>query len=160
MYAAAAAELEPAIPDLGDGTYARAWAMTPLGYPVLSGTWPATTHLRWLERARQFAAGTALSPHERLSELANRTTALLELGEESGWALADELGDDESTPQLAVQRGRAVVEPSEAVRSGTGAGERRAMRTVRARRATRRATRRAMGLREPSCRHGRWRWCG
>ncbi|MET8515549.1 hypothetical protein [Streptomyces sp. NPDC005077] len=156
MYAAAAAELEPAIPDLGDGTYARAWAMTPLGYPVLSGTWPATTHLRWLERARQFAAGTALSPHERLSELANRTTALLELGEESGWALADELGDDESTPQLALQRGRAVVEPSEAVRSGTGAGERRAMRTVRARR----ATRRAMGLREPSCRHGRWRWCG
>ncbi|MET8327336.1 AAA family ATPase [Streptomyces sp. NPDC005181] len=108
-YAAAAAELEPAIPDLVDGTYAVAWAMTALGYPVLSGTWPAKTHLRWLERARQFTAGAALSPHERLSLLVNRTTALLELGEESGWVLAEELGDDESTPQLALQRGRAEL---------------------------------------------------
>ncbi|WP_326633345.1 AAA family ATPase [Streptomyces sp. NBC_01761] len=125
-YAAAAAELEPAIPDLGDGTYAGAWAMTALGYPVLSGTWPAKTHLRWLERARQFAAGTALSPHERMSLLVNRTTALLELGEESGWVLADELGDDESTPQLALQRGRAELNIGDAaIRWGRYAEARR-----------------------------------
>ncbi|MFF3055238.1 ATP-binding protein [Streptomyces sp. NPDC057909] len=108
-YAAAAGELEPAIPDLVDGTYAGGWAMTALGYPVLSGTWPAKIHLRWLERARQFTAGATLSPHERMSLLVNRTTALLELGEESGWVLAEELGDDESTPQLALQRGRAEL---------------------------------------------------
>ncbi|MEU1203638.1 AAA family ATPase [Streptomyces sp. NPDC005813] len=108
-YTAAAAELQPAIPDLAEGTYAGAWAMTALGYPVLSGTWPANTHLHWLEQARQFTAGAALSAHERLALLVNRTTALLELGEESGWALAKELGEDESTPQLALQRGRAEL---------------------------------------------------
>ncbi|MET8275087.1 AAA family ATPase [Streptomyces sp. NPDC005096] len=125
-YAAAAAELEPAIPDLVEGTYAGAWAMTALGYPVLSGTWPAKTHLRWLERARQFAAGPALSPHERLSLLVNRTTALLELGEESGWVLAEELGDDESTPQLALQRGRAELNIGDAaIRWGRYAEARR-----------------------------------
>ncbi|MFE4922850.1 AAA family ATPase [Streptomyces sp. NPDC056661] len=125
-YAAAAAELEPAIPDLVDGTYAGAWAMTALGYPVLSGTWPAKTHLGWLERARQFTAGAALCPHERLSLLVNRTTALLELGEESGWVLADELGDDESTPQLALQRGRAELNIGDAaIRWGRYAEARR-----------------------------------
>ncbi len=125
-YAAAAAELEPAIPDLTDGTYAGAWAMTALGYPVLSGTWPAKAHLGWLERARQFTTGAELSPHERLSLLVNRTTALLELGEESGWVLAAELGDDESTPQLALQRGRAELNIGDAaIRWGRYAEARR-----------------------------------
>lgn len=125
-YMAAAAELEPAIPDLADGTYAGAWAMTALGYPVLSGTWPVRTHLRWLERARESTAGATLSPHERLSLLVNRTTALLELGEESGWALAEELGDDESTPQLALQRGRAGLNIGDAaIRWGRYAEARR-----------------------------------
>ncbi|MFE2738060.1 AAA family ATPase [Streptomyces sp. NPDC059349] len=125
-YAAAAAELEPAIPDLVSGTYAGAWAMTALGYPVLSGTWPAKTHLRWLERARQFTAGATLSPHERMSLLVNRTTALLELGEESGWVLAEELRDDESTPQLALQRGRAELNIGDAaIRWGRYAEARR-----------------------------------
>ncbi|MGI5518357.1 ATP-binding protein [Streptomyces sp. CA-106131] len=108
-FAAAAAELELATPGLGDGTYAGAWAMTSLGNPVLAWGWPASAHLRWLERARQFTAGTVLAQDERLSLLVNRTTALLELGEESGWTLAGELGDDESTPQLALQRARAEL---------------------------------------------------
>ncbi|WP_329363288.1 helix-turn-helix transcriptional regulator [Streptomyces sp. NBC_01483] len=125
-YSAAAAELELAIPDLRDGTYAGAWAMTALGYPVLSGTWRAEAHLRWLEQARQFTARTALSPHERRSLLVNRTTALLELGEESGWVLAGELGDDESTPQMALQRGRAELNIGDAaIRWGRYAEARR-----------------------------------
>lgn len=107
-YAAAAAELELAIPDLGEGTFADAWAMTVLGLPW-AGTWPASTHLRWLERARRFAAGSELVPHERMILLVNRVTALLELGEESGWTLAGELGEDESTPQLAVERARTEL---------------------------------------------------
>ncbi|WP_377273099.1 AAA family ATPase [Peterkaempfera sp. SMS 1(5)a] len=107
-YAAAAVELELAVPDLGEGTFVDAWAMTVLGLPWV-GPWPATTHLRWLDRAQRFAAGAELAPHERMCLLVNRATALLELGEESGWALAEELGDDESTPQLAVERARAEL---------------------------------------------------
>jgi DNA-binding NarL/FixJ family response regulator len=125
-YTAAAAQLELAIPDLGAGTYTGAWAMTALGYPVLSGTWPAEDHLHWLDRAQRFTEGVALSPHERLSLLVNRATALLELGEESGWALAEELGEDESTPQLALQRGRAELNiGDEAIRWGLYAEARR-----------------------------------
>jgi DNA-binding CsgD family transcriptional regulator/tetratricopeptide (TPR) repeat protein len=108
-FSAAADELELAIPDTGEATFADAWTMTALGHPLLAGAWPASTHLRWLERARQFTAGAALSPHERLSLLVNRMTALLELGEDSGWALAEELGDDVSTPQMTIERARAEL---------------------------------------------------
>ncbi|MEU0785755.1 AAA family ATPase [Streptomyces sp. NPDC006173] len=112
-HAAAAAELELAIPDLGEGTFADAWAMTVLGFPW-AGTWPASTHLRWLERARQFAGGPELTPRERMILLLNRVTALLELGEESGWTLAEELSEDESTPQLAVEWARAELNVGDA----------------------------------------------
>jgi DNA-binding CsgD family transcriptional regulator len=107
-YAAAAAELELAIPDLGAGTFADAWAMTVLGWPW-AGAWPAATHLRWLERARRLAEGLVLAPHQRMALLVNHVTALLGLGEESGWVLAGELAEDESTPQLALERARAEL---------------------------------------------------
>ena len=51
-YTAAAAEWELAIPDLGAGTFADAWAMIMLGWPS-AGPWPVATHLRWLERGWQ-----------------------------------------------------------------------------------------------------------
>ncbi|MGW3246116.1 ATP-binding protein [Streptomyces sp. NPDC001070] len=107
-HAAAAVELELAIPDLGEGAFADAWAMTVLGLPW-AGPWPASTHLFWLERARRFAAGSRLVPHERKILLVNRITALLELGEEAGWTLAGEIDDDESTPQIALERARAEL---------------------------------------------------
>jgi DNA-binding CsgD family transcriptional regulator len=107
-YGAAAAELELAIPDLGEGAFADAWAMTALGLPWV-GPWPASTRLRWLDRARQFATGSELAPYERMILRVNRMTALLELGEESGWTLAEELGGDESTPQLALEHARAEL---------------------------------------------------
>lgn len=107
-HTAAAVEIELAIPDLGEGAFADAWAMTVLGLPWV-GPWPAATHLRWLDRAQRFAVGIELAPHERMTLLVNRVTALLELGEESGWALAGELDDDESTPQLALERARAEL---------------------------------------------------
>jgi DNA-binding CsgD family transcriptional regulator len=106
-YAAAATELQRVIPDLRDTTYADAWAMTALGNPMFVQTWSTSIHLRWLERAQRFDAHSAPSRHERLALQVNRTTALLELGEQSGWTLAGELVDDESTPQIALQRARA-----------------------------------------------------
>ncbi|WP_055587404.1 helix-turn-helix transcriptional regulator [Streptacidiphilus griseoplanus] len=112
-YTAAAVELELAVPDLREGSFVDAWAMTALGLPWV-GPWPAATHLHWLDRAERFVAGSGLAPHERLCLLVNRTTALLELGEESGWTLAEELGDDESTPQIALERARAELNVGDA----------------------------------------------
>ena len=107
-YAGAASELELAIPDLGAGTFADAWSMTVLGWPW-AGPWPVAAHLCWLERGRRLALGLALSRHEQMILLVNRMTASLELGEESGWTLAGELTEDESTPQIALERARGEL---------------------------------------------------
>ena len=110
-FTAAAAEWELAIPDLGTGTFDDAWAMIMLGWPWAGPgpAWPAATHLRWLDRGERLAEGLALAPHERMILLVNRVSVLLGLGEEAGWALADELGEDESTPQLAHERARGEL---------------------------------------------------
>jgi DNA-binding NarL/FixJ family response regulator len=107
-YTAAAAEWELAIPDLGAGTFADAWAMIMLGWPW-AGPWPVATHLRWLERGWRLAEGADLAPHQRTILLVNRVSVLLGLGQESGWAIARELAEDESTPQLAHERARGEL---------------------------------------------------
>jgi DNA-binding CsgD family transcriptional regulator/tetratricopeptide (TPR) repeat protein len=107
-YTAAAAEWELAIPDLGAGTFADAWAMIMLGWPS-AGPWPVATHLRWLERGWRLAEGFPLAPQQRMILLVNRASVLLGLGQESGWALAQELAEDESTPQLAHERARGEL---------------------------------------------------
>jgi DNA-binding CsgD family transcriptional regulator/tetratricopeptide (TPR) repeat protein len=107
-HAAAAAELERAVPDLTDRTYVVAWAMTALGVPV-DPDWSVAEHLSWLDRAARTVAGSAIPPEDRRSLLVDRVTALLDLGEESGWALAAELGDDESTPQAALHLARGSL---------------------------------------------------
>jgi DNA-binding CsgD family transcriptional regulator len=110
-FTGAAAEWELAIPDLGAGTFDDAWAMIMLGWPWArpGPGWPAATHLRWLERGQRLAEGLVLAPHERMILLVNRVSVLLGLGEEAGWALAGELGEDESTPQLAHERARGEL---------------------------------------------------
>jgi DNA-binding CsgD family transcriptional regulator/tetratricopeptide (TPR) repeat protein len=107
-YIAAAAEWELAIPDLGAGTFADAWAMIMLGWPS-AGPWPVANHRRWLERGWQLAEGLPLAPHQRMILLVNRASVLLGLGQESGWALAREFAADESTPQLAHERARGEL---------------------------------------------------
>ncbi len=107
-YTAAAAELERAVPDLTGRPFALAWAMTALGVPV-DPHWPAARHLAWLDRAARVAAGPDIPPDGRLSLLVDRMTALFDLGEESGWELAERLGDDESTPQAALHRARGAI---------------------------------------------------
>ena len=111
-YAAAAAELEQAVPEIGEPSFAVAWAMTALGVPVADDLTTAD-HLHWLERARQMAEESSLPEHDRISLFVDRTTALLDLGEESGWDGAAELmrlaGTEHLPPRVAVQVARGAL---------------------------------------------------
>jgi DNA-binding CsgD family transcriptional regulator/tetratricopeptide (TPR) repeat protein len=85
-FSAAYAELERAIPYLDQGSAEAARAMTYLGWPSLS-PWPASVHLEWLRRAAAVDLAS-LSDVDRIAIVSDRATALLQLGEESGWAVA------------------------------------------------------------------------
>jgi DNA-binding CsgD family transcriptional regulator len=89
---AAHAELGRAIDHLGEDTAEAARAMTYLGWPHL-GPWPASVHLAWLQRAATLDT-SKLSPQDKYELTADRATALLQLGEDSGWAVAAELCSD------------------------------------------------------------------
>lgn len=82
--------------------------MTTLGVPVPS-SWTAATHLRWLERARQYVAGADFPERERLALHVDRATVLLELGEESGWAQARLVDAGTVTSSTALQRARGSL---------------------------------------------------
>lgn len=119
-FAAAAAELELVASASGEetfapgeGTFADAWAMTVLACPW-TGPWPPATHLRWHERSLRLAESLPLAPHQRMSLRVTAMSALLELGEESGWVLAEEIGEDEPTPQIALERARSGVNAGDA----------------------------------------------
>ena len=111
-YAAAAAELEQAVPETGEPSFAVAWAMTALGVPVANEL-TAAAHLHWLDRAGRMAEQASLPEHDRISLLVDRTTALLDLGEESGWDGATELmrlaGTEHLHPRVAVQVARGAL---------------------------------------------------
>lgn len=101
---AARAELARAVPRLTDpGQAARAMAF--LGVPFI-GDQPATVHLRWLQRAAAIDA-TALSPVQRLAWTVDRASALLALGEPSGWQVADTIPADSPEPGERQQVTRA-----------------------------------------------------
>ncbi|HEY1914376.1 MAG TPA: AAA family ATPase [Streptosporangiaceae bacterium] len=86
---AARAELERAIPDLDHDPVEAARAMAFLGWPW-SGPWPAHVHLEWLQRSAALPI-TSISPVDRLALTVNQATALIMLGEESGWSAAAEM---------------------------------------------------------------------
>jgi DNA-binding CsgD family transcriptional regulator/tetratricopeptide (TPR) repeat protein len=90
-------ELERAIPHLGDDSAEAARAMTYLGWPLL-GPWPAPVHLRWLRRAARVDL-TGASEVDRLALVADRATALLQLGEGAGWTVAAELPAEPETTE-------------------------------------------------------------
>lgn len=100
-------EVKRAIPDLAESPFEMAQAMTMLGGP--SGLlWPAAEHLRWLE----LAAGVpdrAMSEEDRQNLLIDRMTALLGLGEQSGWQLARRFADHDSSPRGALIFARASL---------------------------------------------------
>ncbi|QRP43357.1 AAA family ATPase [Amycolatopsis sp. FDAARGOS 1241] len=102
-YATGAAELARAIPDLVDNPVAVAQAMSVLGRPA--GTaWSAPEHREWLDRA-ETVIRSAVPEDERLSFIVDRATALLEMGDEAGWAVAATVPDDDPRDPLQITRG-------------------------------------------------------
>jgi DNA-binding CsgD family transcriptional regulator/tetratricopeptide (TPR) repeat protein len=100
-YAAGAAELEQAIPGLADRPVKAAHAMAWLGWP-LHGLWPAAEHRHWLDRAAVMAADPSVSASDRQKILSDRTTALLIMGDDEGWAQVAGLPQDASDPRVAL----------------------------------------------------------
>ncbi|MFJ2261527.1 AAA family ATPase [Streptomyces sp. NPDC087844] len=104
-YAAGAAELERALPDLAGEPFQTAWAMNTLGSP--SGSlMPAPEHRRWLERAAD-TAHLPMTSDQRLALVVDRATALLDMGEDVGWSVAANLPDSATTPEGMMQLARS-----------------------------------------------------
>ncbi|WOX15281.1 helix-turn-helix transcriptional regulator [Streptomyces sp. N50] len=100
-YAAGAAELERALPDLADEPFQAAWAMNTLGAPP-STLMTAGEHRRWLDRAAD-AARLPMTADQRLALAVDRATALLDMGDEVGWDVVAELPDTATTPEGMMQ---------------------------------------------------------
>ncbi|WP_239133935.1 helix-turn-helix transcriptional regulator [Rugosimonospora africana] len=91
---ASRAELEQAIPDLGDGSEDSVRAMLLLGW-ARGTTAHSQVHRQWLYRA---AEATPLLPASARSAMTSAGAAgLLLLGEEEGWAAAAQVPDDTAT---------------------------------------------------------------
>ncbi|MPZ26253.1 MAG: AAA family ATPase [Micromonosporaceae bacterium] len=105
--AAAFVELAHAIPHLGHLPVEAARSMISLGWPR-AGPWPAAVHLRWLRRADRLPPGS-LRPADRLGLLADRAAALLQLGEEPGWAVAAQLPESVTDPEERLQLARGYL---------------------------------------------------
>ncbi|HEY3957267.1 MAG TPA: AAA family ATPase [Streptosporangiaceae bacterium] len=107
-YGAALTELERAVPGLSHRPQEVIHAMLLLGNPGYT-LWPATVHRRWLNRASAISVRSQMPASARMKFTVFHATALLELGEETGWAVAAELPEDALAPQHAqdVTAGRA-----------------------------------------------------
>jgi DNA-binding CsgD family transcriptional regulator len=100
----AGAELEQAVAGLPPGSLHAARAMMLLGWPHGSDR-SAGEHLRWLQRA-EVPAGD-VPPLERLRLAIDRASALLVLGEETGWAEAARMPWEPRAPGESLQVTRA-----------------------------------------------------
>lgn len=97
---AAATEIEAAIPDLGHDASLAGRAMLILAVMV-HPDWTMDRHLEWVGRATELEPRIT-SPEAGLRFTINRAAALLVLGEEDGWRVADKLPT--SAPALREQR--------------------------------------------------------
>lgn len=88
-YLTGAAELARAIPELKGNPVAMAQAMSVLGRPA-GASWPAQAHRAWLDRADEVVR-TIVPEGDRPAFAIDRATALLEMGDEAGWAIAASL---------------------------------------------------------------------
>jgi DNA-binding CsgD family transcriptional regulator len=90
-YASGQAEIERAVPHLAPGSEELIRAMVLLSYPM-GNVQTVAVHLAWMRRAHEVESGfTGL---QRLRVLVDRATALLLLGDETGWAVAEQLPAD------------------------------------------------------------------
>jgi DNA-binding CsgD family transcriptional regulator len=90
-YPSGQAEIERAVPHLAPGSEEQIRAMVLLSFPM-GNVKTASVHLEWMRRAAQGASG--LTGRQRLRVLVDRTTALLLLGDETGWTVAQQLPAD------------------------------------------------------------------
>jgi DNA-binding CsgD family transcriptional regulator len=90
------AEIERAVPGLGQDPVEATRAMIYLGMPYLSA-WPASRHRQWLQRAAEVTA--PMPRADQIDLTINRASALLLLGDESGWEVAAQIPDDGLTPR-------------------------------------------------------------
>jgi DNA-binding NarL/FixJ family response regulator len=154
-FAAGAEEFKRAIPGLmAERPGEAAWAMTVLGRPV-GLLRPASEHLEWLERAAQ-VPDSAIDPDARQRLMIDRVTALLDLGEESGWDLAAQFAADESTPQGALHLARFSLNTGSAAIGWGRYDEARRRLTTAADVARRHRYQRARNLAEATLVHLDW----
>lgn len=102
------AELERAVRQFSSHDPVQAaHLMIYLGSPY-AGSRPGAEHLRWLRRAADLMT-TEMSPVERLGLTVDRATALLQLGEETGWTVAAELPEAAATAEERRQIARGSL---------------------------------------------------
>lgn len=90
-------EVEQAIPYLSHVPAEAAHAMMMLGWPRTTAR-SAPVHRRWLRRAATLMAAP-MGPADRMRLLVDRASALLNLGENDGWAEAARIPPDTTNPQ-------------------------------------------------------------
>ncbi|MFE3270893.1 helix-turn-helix transcriptional regulator [Streptomyces sp. NPDC059215] len=113
-YAAGAAELQRAIPDL-NLPLAAARAMMVLGRAG-GAPWAASVHRQWIDRAAQ-VTDASIPADERLSLLVDQATGLLEMGDPDGWRVAELLPAKASTPQQTLELVRGTLNMGDAAMS-------------------------------------------
>lgn len=102
-YEAAQVEFERAVRHLDPHSEEAVHARIFLGLP-LGRVRSASVHLRWLHEAERLMPAVPLA--NRMKPLVDRTTALLLLGEEDGWAQAERIPPDGADP---VERRQVVT---------------------------------------------------
>lgn len=107
QYDAGAAELERAIPDLAGSPLEAASAMSALTR-LTAPSWPVAAQRHWLKRVTRLAR-TRLPAEHRLTFLAERVVALLEMGDPAGWEAALEIPETVASPREAVDLTRSAL---------------------------------------------------
>jgi DNA-binding CsgD family transcriptional regulator len=92
---ASRAEMQRALPMLQAGSPHAIRALRVLGWPM-GTTHPAREYLRWLRLATRTVPP---DPMEQLRLAVSRTTALLALGQQAGWAVAELIPSEPSEPR-------------------------------------------------------------
>jgi DNA-binding CsgD family transcriptional regulator len=95
--------LEAAVAELDGRPPSAARAMIYLAHPR-ANSWPAQRHLTWLQRAADVLRDPSIPVADQRALRAEHATALMLLGEETGWELAAELSQVATTSAERLQR--------------------------------------------------------
>jgi DNA-binding CsgD family transcriptional regulator len=106
-FEAASAEIEEAVTHLGTRPELAVRAMISLAFPR-GHDWPASRHVSWLERASGLRSRLD-SALDRTWLAVDRASALLMLGEESGWQAAEDITREVDVPAASLSEQRQVA---------------------------------------------------